>query len=325
MGGLIAKKRAKKAHHRSSVGLAYDVVCIGRPSLDVVLKGDVFKPICSHGSCYEHIPLGSKLEVSEAATAFGGNALNAAVTFARQKLSVALLAQIGMDSGSKDLLSLMDEEGIDDSVIYSSEEVRMGISTIISAPSGERSVLAFPGSKVDYQELLARLEGLETRWIYVSSLNSIELLEGIIKFASLNQVKVAFNPGGIELNNIDSVKKILPDVEVLILNKQEASKLFGALDSPHLARSGSEHSSICVVTDGPNGAYAFDGSVDYHQPISENVKVVDRNGAGDAFASGLIAGLAWGMDLKASLKLGSENSTSVVQQVGAQAGILRRK
>lgn len=325
MGGLIAKKRAKKAHHRSSAGLTYDVVCIGRPSLDVVLKGDVFKPICSHGGCYEHIPLGSKLEVSEAVTAFGGNALNAAVTFARQKLYVALLAQIGLDSGSKDLLSLMDEEGIDDGVIYSSEDIKMGISTIISAPSGERSVLAFPGSKINHQELLARLEGLETRWIYISSLNSIELLEGVMKFASLNQVKVAFNPGGIELNNIDSVKKILSDVEVLILNKQEASKFFGTLDSTGLARSGSEYSSICVVTDGPNGAYAFDGSVDYHQPISASVKVIDRNGAGDAFASGLVAGLAWGMDLKASLQLGSENSTSVVQQVGAQAGILHRE
>lgn len=325
MGGLIASKRAKRAHHKSGSNLTYDVVCIGRPSLDVILKGQVFTPICSHGSCYEHIPLGSKLEVSEALTSFGGNALNAAVTFARQKLSVALLAQVGGDSGSKDLLSLLSEEGIDDSILHQSDEVKLSISTIISATNGERSILAYPGSEIMHQELLSMLEKVETRWLYISSLNSVELLEGVIKFASLNQIKVAFNPGGKELEQADIIKRLLPETEILILNKQEATKLFGTLDSPGLARAGAEYAKACVVTDGPKGAYAFDGSVDYSQPISEDVKVVDRNGAGDAFASGLVAGLAWGMDLNESIELGSKNSTSVVQQLGAQAGILRRR
>lgn len=325
MGGLIANKRARHAQRKNGSSLTYDVVCVGRPSLDVILKGDIFTPICSHGSCYEHIPLGSKLAVSNAATSFGGNALNAAVTFARQKLSVALLSQIGTDSGSQDLLKLLEEEGIDSATICQSEDVKIGISTIISAPNGERSILAYPGSKILHQDLLGKLEKVETRWLYLSSLNSTELLEAVIRFATLNQIKVAFNPGGIEMENTDLVKKLLADIEVLILNKQEASKLFGSsTDSASLARLGSEYVRICIVTDGPDGAYAYDGSVDYHQPISKDVKVIDRNGAGDAFASGVISGIAWGMSLKESLELGSNNSTSVVQQLGSQTGILRR-
>lgn len=324
MAGLIAKKRAHKAHKKVGGSLTYDVICIGRPVQDTILSGQIFTPICSHGACYEHIPLGSKLEVEDATTAFGGNALNASITFARQKLSSALLAQIGTDSTAKDLLDLLDEEGVDSDIMYQEGGLKIGLSTIISSTTGERSILAYPGSAVAHHELLAKLEQTEARWLYVSSLNSQELLEGAIRFATLNQIKVAFNPGGLEIENIDEVKNLLAEVEVLILNKQEAAKFFGTLDSAALARAGAEYAKICIVTDGPKGAHAFDGEVDYFEPISEEVKVIDRTGAGDAFASGVVAGLAWGMGLKDSLELGSKNSTSVVQSVGAQAGILRR-
>ena len=53
------------------------------------------------------------------------------------------------------------------------------------------------------------------------------------------------------------------------------------------------------------------------------MQVIDTNGAGDAFSSGLVSVLAHGGSLKNALQFGSENSTSVVQQIGSQAGILR--
>jgi len=325
MAGLKARRKANKARRRSGSNLAYDVVCVGRPVQDTILTGDVFKPFCSHGVCRENIQIGEKITIDDATVFYGGNALNASVTFARQKLSVALLAQLGEDTRSEDIVDLMLEEGIHTSLLNKEEGIKTGLSTIILNTSGERSVLAYPGSSIGYQDLLARLENVETRWLYVSSLNSIDLLEGVLRYAELNQVRVAFNPGGIELEKLDEVKKLLKQVEVLIVNKQEAIKMFGNGEADDLARLGSSYSKVCIVTDGPEGAYACDGQLSYHQPISENVKVVDRNGAGDAFSSGVIAGLAWGMDLKSSLELGSRNSTSVVQQVGPQEGILRAK
>jgi ribokinase len=52
---------------------------------------------------------------------------------------------------------------------------------------------------------------------------------------------------------------------------------------------------------------------------------VDRTGAGDAFASTFVAALAKGLSLEDALRWGPVNSMSVVQKVGAQAGLLTEK
>jgi ribokinase len=328
MGVLKARKSSRwaKSHaNKDKLNLSFDVVCVGRPAKDTIITGKIFNPVCSHGTCYEHIPLGSKLPIETLRNEFGGNALNASVTFARQNLNCAFLTQLGTDSISDDVIRILEEENISRQLILTDESVELAQSTIIVSTTGERSVLAYPGSEIKTQELLKELEEVETRWIYISSTNSLDLLESVIQFAKLNQIKVAFNPGGIELENIELIRSLIPDVEVLVLNKQEASLLFGgSLDSVSLARSGAKYAKICIVTDGPSGSFANDGNVDYSEPISENVDVIDRTGAGDAFASGVVSSLAWGNGLKESLKFGSKNSTSVVKFYGAHKGILKK-
>ncbi len=56
----------------------------------------------------------------------------------------------------------------------------------------------------------------------------------------------------------------------------------------------------------------------------EDVKVIDRTGAGDAFGSGFLAMWAQGKSLKDSIIYASANSTSVVTKIGAKTAILKR-
>ena len=85
---------------------------------------------------------------------------------------------------------------------------------------------------------------------------------------------------------------------------------------------------IVVVTDGPKGAYAYDskdGSV-WRVPMYPDPKPpLERTGAGDAFASTVVAALALGEPLEKALAWGPINSMSVVQYVGAQRGLLSRE
>jgi sugar/nucleoside kinase (ribokinase family) len=83
---------------------------------------------------------------------------------------------------------------------------------------------------------------------------------------------------------------------------------------------------IAVITDGPDGSYAYDGEDAWHQPMYPDPKPpVDRTGAGDAFSSTFTSTIALGMDTPTALQWGPINSMSVVQHVGAQKGLLSRE
>jgi ribokinase len=313
----------KKSRAQAS---SYDLIAVGRASVDTFLMGEIFKPICSHGSCYEHIPLGAKLKVDDVFSSFGGNGLNAAVTFARQRLKVGLLTEVGVDLDSENLMRLIATEGISAELILKNIDAKLAKATTIVAPSGERSVLAYRGKSQDYIGLSRLFDPQYSRWVYISSLNSIEYLAMILRSAKNKGSLVAFNPGGVELLEHKKTLNLLREypVEVLILNREEAITLLGSDGgSKQLAILGAKLASFCVVTDGPLGSHC--GTADgryFFQPISEDVAVVDRTGAGDAFASGLVSGLALGKDISEALDLGAKNSTSVVQKIGAQAGII---
>ena len=82
---------------------------------------------------------------------------------------------------------------------------------------------------------------------------------------------------------------------------------------------------IVVITDGSKGAYANDGTNAYFMPTYPDPKPpFERTGAGDAFSSTLTVALALGKSLEEALLWAPINSVSVVQDIGAQRGLLSR-
>jgi sugar/nucleoside kinase (ribokinase family) len=83
---------------------------------------------------------------------------------------------------------------------------------------------------------------------------------------------------------------------------------------------------IAVITDGPKGAYCYDGSDMLFQRAYPDPKPpLERTGAGDAFSSTFTSALALGKNIREALMWAPINSMSVVQEVGARAGLLTRK
>ena len=81
---------------------------------------------------------------------------------------------------------------------------------------------------------------------------------------------------------------------------------------------------IIVITDKNKKISAYDGKKKYFL-IPHKIKVVERTGAGDAFASRFVAGLIVGKSIKESLKLGLRESESVIKYFGAKNNLLRIK
>ena len=83
---------------------------------------------------------------------------------------------------------------------------------------------------------------------------------------------------------------------------------------------------LVVITDGPKGSYAgYDGKVVTIPNYPDPKDPYDRTGAGDAFASTIVAALAHGETMDTALTWAPINSMNVVQHIGAQTGLLTRE
>lgn len=302
------------------------IVTIGKATQDVFLKSaEAFQEFRHKGVTYEQLPVGQKLHLDDVIFATGGNVTNAAVTFARQGLHSKYAWCLGTDVSSEGVLQNLDQEGVDTSHVFQDERFRASYSVILMLSGGERTILNYRGvmpTAADSELDLSVIE--QGDWLYLSSLSDIELLERIISRAAAHGVKVMLNPASIELEHPDKLKGLLEDVEVLIVNKEEAQQIVHGETLEELARHGHHYCPVVIVSDGPNGAVATDGKTVITAGMYEDVPVVDRTGGGDAFGSGFLSAYAQGKSLKDALIFASANSTSVVQYIGAKEGILHK-
>lgn len=302
------------------------MLSIGSATQDVFLVGgNIFKPHNEKGIDYAFVPLGEKLELEKVVVATGGDAMNAATTFARQGMHSQFMGILGTDAAGESVLRVFDEEEIDTHYLNQDARYITNYSSILLAPTGERTILVYHGSKLRADGADIDLTAIDQAdWLYISSVASMALLEKIFSRAKKHGVKVAFNPSGRELAQVEKLRPLLEDVSVLLTNKQEMQKIVEGQSMDELIRHALHFVPTIVISDGPRGVVATDGKKLVKAGIYEDVQVIDRLGAGDAFGSGFVAMLAKGKTLEEAVIFASANSTSVVQKIGAKAGILHK-
>lgn len=298
------------------------IICIGKAGQDIFLEGDVFKPLKDKGVFYEHIKLGEKFYIDNATFSTGGNAPNAAVTFARQGAEVSFISAVGDDPAGQAIIRVLDDEHIDTSNVVVDPKLKSSFSTIMLAPTGERTILDYPGTAV-LKDKHIQYSKLNSDWLYVSSVGSMSLITKIMKHAYENGVNIAFNPASYELNNLQECANLLQYVTLFAVNKEEAQKFVDGETIQQLATKLSQSVKYTLVSDGPRGSVATDGIKLVTAGMYEDVPVIDRTGAGDAFTSGFVASIAHGNSLEEAITLASANSTSVVSAIGSKTKILK--
>ncbi len=301
------------------------VICIGAASQDVFLSGKVLaaKRDVRSKDYVEQFPLGAKLELDDVHFDTGGGAMNAAVTFVRQGFKTGFAGKIGRDPAGADILRVLRKEGISATHIAVDVKNSSAYSVLLLAPNGERTVLAYRGasSQIDHKDLAIR--SLRSEWFYVSSLGgNLNLLGRLLTHANQHNIQVGLNPGHDELVQTRKLKRLLPLVTILFGNKQELSSLFGGKTVREIFTQAHGVCPYLVLTDGPGGSFVSDNQHFYEAGQYQKVRVVDRTGAGDAFASGFTSKIAQGHSIEEALTFGSANATSVVTRIGAKAGIL---
>jgi sugar/nucleoside kinase (ribokinase family) len=272
------------------------------------------------------IEFGSKNDVDDINFSTGGGATNAAVTFARQGLEVEFMGTVAHDTAGEAVLADLDSEGVYTKNVSYSDKYHTGYSTVLIAPNGERTFLTYRGASTHYDIKNFNISESDADWLYVSSMaGEMDVLDHIFRQTKEMGKKICYNPGKDELEQMPKLKPLLEDVDVLLVNKEEAKMIVDGEILEELVRKLVNRVSVAIVSDGHNGVLASDGKTLVRAGMYEDVKVVDRTGAGDAFGSGFLSQWAQGRSLKDSIVFASANSTSVVTKIGAKAGILRRE
>ncbi len=303
----------------------YDLVAVGDTALDVFLMLHEATVNCQINTqaCQLCVNYSDKIPVEKVVDVPGvGTAPNCAVGASRLGLRSAIYTVLGNDAAGKQSIDVFKKEKVSPVLVKIDKTTRTDFSSVISF-KGERTILTYQAPRK------YKMPPCKTKWVFLASLSDGHKMmhRQIINKVKTEKIKLAFNPGANELREgLDSLKPLLKVTDVLFLNKEEVWQLLGkAEDIKFMLRKLMQLGpNIVVVTDGSKGAYCFDGNNFYFQGIFD-VKVLEKTGAGDAFASGFLSALINGACIKDSLRWGAANAGSVVEKIGAQAGLLNEK
>lgn len=256
-----------------------------------------------------------------------GNSPNAAVSAHRLGLRSALVCNLGHDRNGKDCLDQLRMEGVDTTFVKVHEGKKTNYHYVLQL-GAERTIL------IKHEEYPYSLPNFPTppKFLYFSSIgeNGIGFHDEVAEYLTDHpETKLAFQPGTFQIRlGKERLSELYRRTEIFFCNKEEAQEILGSdsTDIPELLRGMRELGPrIPVITDGPHGAFALEGDTAWYMPMYPDPKEpVSRTGAGDAFASTFTSAIILGNDVKTALAWGPINSMSVVQQIGAQKGLLTR-
>ncbi|KKU46187.1 MAG: PfkB family kinase, nonfunctional [Microgenomates group bacterium GW2011_GWA2_46_7] len=305
------------------------MVTIGSATLDIFMKSDKFKVISS-GNVPGGIAMcevyGGKMEVEEVVMISGGGATNCAVSLAKKDLKTAVVAEMGNDPQALLIHQDLEAVQVDTRFLVQEPGETTAVSVVLIADDGGRSIMVHRGASAMLTKHDLPWEELETRWMHVSSLGgNIELLKDIVKWAKQKGVRLSINPGLKEIGHKEKLLAILSEVEILFINRDEARELWGIDYSDELLWKSTQAlpgARVSVITDGARGGKVSENGKVYFYQGEKVKKVVDTTGAGDGFASGMIAGVLYGKNYEQAIGWGVKNATAVLKHVGAKKGLL---
>jgi sugar/nucleoside kinase (ribokinase family) len=306
------------------------VVVIGAAVVDVILKSKSLRVLKSHqieGGVAMCEVLGGKIEAEDGILVSGGGGTNVAVGLHRLGEAVKMISRVGDDDLSEVLIKQLEKENIDLSFLQKAKG-KTGLSAVLVAADGSRSIVTFRGESGEVEKGEINWEEIrKADWIQVSSLGGdMDLLDDLVAFALANGIKIGVNPGKKELAQKDRLLKLLPKIDLFNVNRMEASEFFAGSfeEEDDLVRKFMKAGTrLVMITDGRRGAGVGEKDRWTKMDAFPN-KSVDDTGAGDAFVSGVVAGLLQGRSAVDALKMGLANGASVVTKLGAKNGLLFR-
>lgn len=306
-----------------------DLISIGDSVVDTFIPLTDAQVLDDKGESLLAMRYGDKIPVGPSISLVAGNACNNAVGASRLKLKTGIYTHVGNLSDDEDdfrIKNKLKKEGVDIRFITEDPNLPSNHHIVLNY-KGERTILIY------HQPWKYKLPDLDqSKWIYLTSLGPTfvesNLIREITNYLERTNARLLFNPGTFQIKlGVKKNARLLSLTEVFIVNLEEAKLILGfkeaeKIDIKKLLKGVVDLGpKMVVITDGGKGSFGFDGEKFYHLGILP-AKLVEMTGAGDSYATGVLAGLFHGEDLAGAMRWGAANGASVVEQVGPQAGLL---
>ncbi len=278
--------------------------------------------------------LGEKIPLKSVEYEIGGSACNAAVGFSRLGLETSLITALGEDSPAERIKECLYKEGVDQANLKTIKSIRSNFSVVFRV--GEARTIFVYRSLDDFSSIRVKKQ-INSRWFFLCPIgeNAENLERDLIEKAEKQDAKIIWNPGRVQIKQgASKLRNLLKWTSVLFLNKEEAIRFLNypvrPVDDEILKKLHVLGPKIVVMTNGKEGAKAYDGQNYYRIKSLADIKKVDATGAGDSFSigfSGKLMSAGWNGEINSdliseALKWGISNANSVLGFVGAQKGLL---
>ena len=303
------------------------IVSLGSALQDVYLidHDDLAPTMIGEEAIFGNLLVGTKIDIDKISYEVGGGGVNSAIEFSRHGHEAIFIGNVSRDPAGDAITKVLDREGVDTSYVDFLTNKSTGTSVILlDSKHGERTILTCRGASASFDNFSADdLDLIQPDWLYVTTLRGdMDTLLRFFEKAKSIGCKIMFNPGVRELTEMKKLIGLLDDVDVLLVNKQEAAQIVSGVLLTELIYHLHSYVDTVIITDGSMGGIATNGEESFRFGIYEDTRIKDATGAGDAFGSGFLAHLAAGHSFRNSLVYASANSTSVVSKVGANKGML---
>src|SRR3989338_5996515 len=293
---------------------AFDLITIGDSTIDTFIRIHDATVECdiNHQECKICVKYGDKIPVDSIAHGVAGNAANVAVGCSKLGLRTAIYTNLG------------DDDYVE---VHSGKDSNL---SVVLTFQGERTIFVY------HQDWDYRLPNLvDASWIYLTSMaesfSNSNIMDEVYHYIAKSKAKLAFGPGTFQLKaNVKRYPKILEKCEVIFSNLEEAKRILEISESEIvnerdlLSRIHLLGPKTVVITDGANGSYVSDGNRNLKIGIFPT-KLVEKTGAGDAYASGFMAAIISRMPLEEAMTWGAINAASVIVETGTQNGLLTKE
>jgi sugar/nucleoside kinase (ribokinase family) len=276
------------------------------------------------------LPVPGELVAIEAFKArVGGCAANVAIDLRKQSQTVELVGCIGQDAAGAYLVKELQAAQVNcDQLAYIEEHPTSETVILLVAGEDRRYLHSFGANRAFkvsdiHRDWVAALDLFYLGGLFAMPGIVADELIALLAFArEQNVITVVDVVLPTNFKRAAEMERLLPHVDWFLPNDAEAAALTGKVDPLEAIRTfRSWGGHDVIVTLGDQGAVA----VSEHECWRANAhpgQMVDPSGAGDAFASGLITGIAKGWAFPKSLQYASLLGASATWMVGTTDGVL---